>query len=564
MSSADKFEVTLTVVFRVSSSIPCGTELVNKAEYIRQGTDVDLNPANSVAYARTTVVCNTPPPPPPPAVGCIEVTKQAFDEGGSRLAPTPAFTFRLDNQTAKTNDASGRVRYDNVTPGRHTITETLLANWTQTSVVPAGGSVNVQAGTSCAQVAFNNRQSPQPPPPPPPPQTGCVEVRKEAVDAQGNMVSAIPAFTFLLDGQSPRTNDASGRAFYQGITPGTHTITEQPSSGWTLDTIIPQNGSVSVQSGTSCAQVVVRNRQIPPTIIPPPPPPPPQAGCIDIIKETYDTQSQPLTPVPQFTYWLDHQRQTVNDSAGRARYDTVSPGFHVVTEDLPSAWNQLSVSPENGSVFVESGRCATVVFKNRQIPFLSYVPPPPPVEIVPSPPPRPRFPDLSVEKTASASEAFAGDVITYTLSVRNDGDADAEDVILEDRYPSHDLFIDDAGGASRSNGNLRWRFGTVERGEVRIVRYRAEISSSVRQGDSICNEVTVRSRNDEEDDDRACVTVLEHLPQTGVMSFQKPPSFLTPVASPVGRPAEPLAWVITTSAALAGAGWSIRKLFLIA
>ncbi len=92
-----------------------------------------------------------------------------------------------------------------------------------------------------------------------------------------------------------------------------------------------------------------------------------QTGCVDVIKETYDTLGNPLTPVAQFTFKLDNNQTVTNDGSGRARFTNVPPGSHTVTEILPSGWNQVSVAPVNGVVQVNSGAtCAVVVFKNKQ------------------------------------------------------------------------------------------------------------------------------------------------------------------------------------------------------
>lgn len=97
---------------------------------------------------------------------------------------------------------------------------------------------------------------------------------------------------------------------------------------------------------------------------------PPQTGCIQILKETFDTQGNPLTPVAQFTFKLDGNAQTTqNDGSGNATFTNVTPGLHTVSEVIPNSnWTQLSVTPNNGLVIVPGGSvCAAVVFKNQQV-----------------------------------------------------------------------------------------------------------------------------------------------------------------------------------------------------
>jgi len=99
------------------------------------------------------------------------------------------------------------------------------------------------------------------------------------------------------------------------------------------------------------------------------PKPPPGTGCIEILKETYDPNGNPVTPVAQFTFKLDGNAATAhNNSDGYARFDGVSVGLHTVTEILPPTWTQLSVTPVNGTVHVTAGPdCVGVVFKNKQV-----------------------------------------------------------------------------------------------------------------------------------------------------------------------------------------------------
>src|SRR3989344_6129960 len=97
-------------------------------------------------------------------------------------------------------------------------------------------------------------------------------------------------------------------------------------------------------------------------------PPPSTEGCIDIVKETFDVNGNPITPVAQFTFTLDGNQTATNDGAGHAHFSSVSPGTHTVGEIVPANWKLLSVTPPNGMVVVPSGStCAAVAFKDQQI-----------------------------------------------------------------------------------------------------------------------------------------------------------------------------------------------------
>ena len=93
-------------------------------------------------------------------------------------------------------------------------------------------------------------------------QFGCVEIKKETFDPHGNPLPIAAQFTFILDATRVAYNDASGRARFDNLTAGAHSVAEIIPSGWTQLSVSPQNGMVTVTPGTTCAQVTFRNRQV--------------------------------------------------------------------------------------------------------------------------------------------------------------------------------------------------------------------------------------------------------------------------------------------------------------
>jgi hypothetical protein len=101
-----------------------------------------------------------------------------------------------------------------------------------------------------------------------------------------------------------------------------------------------------------------------------PPPPPPGNGCIQVLKETFDPNSNTLTPVAQFSFTLDGVTTIQNDANGHATFTNVTPNMtHTVTEtDAGPTWSLLSVTPANGQIYVTPGpTCVAIVFKNKQV-----------------------------------------------------------------------------------------------------------------------------------------------------------------------------------------------------
>ncbi|MBM3230979.1 DUF11 domain-containing protein [Candidatus Peregrinibacteria bacterium] len=136
-----------------------------------------------------------------------------------------------------------------------------------------------------------------------------------------------------------------------------------------------------------------------------------------------------------------------------------------------------------------------------------------------TPPPNSGTPDLTIDKTADHTEALPGTSVTYTVTIRNPGNADIANATLEDQYPSQYLTIIDAGGGNDSSGTIRWNLGTLRRNSTTIVRYRARVKEGLTLGTSILNTATVRGNNLTRSDTHTIV--VPRPPQTGLGGFLK-------------------------------------------
>ncbi len=126
-------------------------------------------------------------------------------------------------------------------------------------------------------------------------------------------------------------------------------------------------------------------------------PPPVEKGCIEITKETYSANGDRVTSrIPGFTFRLDGNKTTRNNSSGIARFTDVPVGSHTVTENSYSGWNMTSVTPSNGQVNVVAGtQCAEVTFKNTKIQTNS---------------------NLSISCAANPSSVNVGNTVTWTAT----------------------------------------------------------------------------------------------------------------------------------------------------
>lgn len=374
----------------------------------------------------------------PPPRGCVVVDKETFNTLNQPLTPVAQFTFTLDGGAPITNDASGFAQFDNVPVGQHTIAEVVPPTWQQVSIVPAGGVVNVVAGTDCAHVTFKNKQNITPPPP------ACTlhaTANPDPLPVGGGSVTVTWSSTNATNGMWVPGGDnagTSGTATFNNITETTTFKIHFTGPGGSVD----------------CQDIVT---------VPPPP-----SACIQILKETYDSNNNPITPVAPFTFKLDGGVTVQNDSAGNAQFNNVTPGNHQITEVLPSGWTQLSVTPVNGNVHVTAGpTCAAVVFKNKQNP--------PPGEC-----------HLTITKSANITSADVGDQVEYTINFKNDGGADCTgdgvevkdvvDPLLTYNSQTHSSNVTPGYGSASvytsSNRTLLWNAGTLTPGETGWVKWK--------------------------------------------------------------------------------------------
>ncbi|MDO8648994.1 MAG: S-layer homology domain-containing protein [Candidatus Peregrinibacteria bacterium] len=457
--------VTVKIAFQVPTNATCNAVYTNTASVsaAEQDSNVNNNTSNQVT---TTVQC---------PIGCIEIVKRTRNANGDIISPTADFTFKLDGGQQVGIDDTGHATYQNVPAGQHTVTENPLAGWNLTSVSPANGVVNVVGGAQCVQVTFENKQVlPK----------GCVEIVKEAFDEDGNPLPTAPTFTFRLDGNRTETNGPEGHARFDDVSVGQHTVTEDVLDGWEQALVTPENGRIDVEQGDHCAVVVFKNRKRPPT-----------EGCIDVVKKTFDTLGRPLTPVAQFTFTLDNGVRTFrNNGTGFVRLNNIPVGQHSVTEQIPQGWTQTSVTPAGGIVNV-TGRetqCPKIIFENRQNPLT-----------VPTA-------DVEIVKTG-ASSVTRGNTMTYTLTVKNNGPATAQNVVVSDPVPSPFTFVANGSDLSCSlqNSVVNCSVGTLTSGQTKTltlkfsvpttdpclqtdVQNRAAVSTSTRDDDQ-GNNVSVHS-----------------------------------------------------------------------
>lgn len=303
---------------------------------------------------------------------------------------------------------------------------------------------------------------------------GCIQIVKEVFDEDGEQIATVPAFTFRLDGGQSVQNTSDGRARFNQVPVGEHTVTEDALAGWERALVTPDGGVVDVEEGSHCAVVVFKNKKRPPS-----------EGCIEIIKKAYDTKGVLLSTVPQFTFSLDYGVRTVkNNSTGRVTLANVPVGTHTIAEVVPAGWTLASVSPVGGVVTVtgREAQCPKVSFENRQNPLTT-----------------PKT-DIEIVKSGPAS-IKAGAIITYTLTVKNTGPIAAQNVSVTDTPPAGFTFksgpSDDA--CVLSNGIIVCQLGTMNAGEVRTLTlvFQVPVATAECRQTDVQNKATVSTSTSE-------------------------------------------------------------------
>lgn len=90
-------------------------------------------------------------------------------------------------------------------------------------------------------------------------------------------------------------------------------------------------------------------------------------------------------------------------------------------------------------------------------------------------------PVLTVETTSDAEgEVKEGQVITYTVTVKNDGKAKAEDIIANIQIPENVYYLEENNGVYTKNIDIKeitLDFGNVEAGEEKLLSYKVQVKN---------------------------------------------------------------------------------------
>jgi len=147
-------------------------------------------------------------------------------------------------------------------------------------------------------------------------------------------------------------------------------------------------------------------------------------------------------------------------------------------------------------------------------------------------PPPSRLADLSITKSDGVDPVVAGEDLTYTLVVSNDGPSDATNVVVSDPVPAGTFFVSADGGGLKAAGTVTWNLGALVDGASAIVHVTVHVDGS-RTAD-LSNTASVGSDVPDPDgsnDDATEATVVDTQADLRIDKTTASPAWL-----PAGRP----------------------------
>lgn len=344
------------------------------------------------------------------------------------------------------------------------------------------------------------------------PLPGSIKVYKfEDVNGNGERSEGedlLPGWEFTLNDASGEPVDAGttggdGTLVFPDLVPGTYTVTETLKEDWVSTTGVVMDAIVLAD-----AQTDLWFGNLLPVVEPP------EAGSIRIHKFNdvngngeFD-EGEVLLPGWEFTL-TDAEGAPVDTGMtgedGTLVFGELLPGDYTVTETLKDGW--ISTTGAEKEAVVLEGERADVWFGN-----LLPVVQPPEGEI-----------DLAITKLANRATAGPGDLVKYTLTYRNLGDAPAEDFTIVDDFDERYVTVVDAAGGVVADGRITWALAgpLSEADGPKTLEYTVRVNTMMPAGTTnIDNIVTISHPDDidasnNSDTERVSVTLEAFLPFTG-------------------------------------------------
>ncbi len=115
--------------------------------------------------------------------------------------------------------------------------------------------------------------------------------------------------------------------------------------------------------------------------------------------------------------------------------------------------------------------------------------------------------DLSLTKTANRTKAKIADTVKFTVTVRNDGPANATDVTVKDYLPAQFAHVSNDGGATHSAGVVTWVAGNLNVGQSKTLIITTTVNAGTADGAYVNHaQITASSQPDQDSTPNNCAT----------------------------------------------------------
>jgi len=222
-----------------------------------------------------------------------------------------------------------------------------------------------------------------------------------------------------------------------------------------------------------------------------------QLGCISILAEAFNAQNNKMK-APIFTFRLENNQTVQTNENGIATIQGVPVGQHTVTEVVPSGWELMSVTPQNGIIqVVADDACAGMAFKNRQTTNETIK-------------------RLGLEVRDTPDPLRAGEELTYEISIHNYENVDRR-VDVRATLDRKTVFINaELNGREVSAGEVIWRDVQINRSDTMVLRLRVRTDASLRDGEML----SLRVKADDQTDTES-TRIVGNTPSGTGLSLQK-------------------------------------------
>ena len=125
-------------------------------------------------------------------------------------------------------------------------------------------------------------------------------------------------------------------------------------------------------------------------------------------------------------------------------------------------------------------------------------------------------PSLSITKQASPNPVKAGENVTYTITVTNNGNQNATNVTITDNVPAHTTFVSADNNGTLSGSTVTWNVGTVAAATSTTVHFTVKVDSPIDDNTVITNSATVDSNEEGPITSNETQTVVSSVPQLNI------------------------------------------------